>query len=255
MTETTGAINSVAPLANVARLIQLIERCEHRSHGLPGMGCFHGRAGLGKTTAAIYATNRKKACHIEVLPIGGVKALLTMIVAELGLSPKRTSTDLFEQAARELAISGRPLIIDEADKICQETPIEIVRRLHDVSGVPVILMGEEALPQMLQRWERVSSRILSYVGAEPASLEDVEHLSRIYAAGVTLGADLKKALLAASGGSIRNVSTNLDHVREHAALHGLRRIDMGEWGTTAFHTGVAPSPRGPGVPIALRRRA
>ena len=255
MTETNGATNSVAPLANVARLIQLIERCENRSYGLPGMGCFHGRAGLGKTTAAIYSTNRKKAVHVEVMPIGGVKALLTMIVVELGLNPKRTSVDLFEQAAKELAITGRPLIIDEADKICRETPIEIVRRLHDVSGVPVILMGEEALPQMLQRWERVSSRILSYVGAEPATIDDVDHLARIYASGVVLGGDLKVALLTASGGSIRNVSTNLDHVREHAALRGLRKMDMAEWGSAAFHTGVAPTPRGPGMPVKLRRRA
>lgn len=255
MNETNERINSVAPLANVARLTQLIDRCQNRAPGLPGMGCFHGRAGLGKTTAGIYGTNKFNACHVEAMPIGGVKGLLTMIVAELGLKPASTSSALFDQAAQELAVSGRPLIIDEADKILHETPVEIVRRLHDVSQAPVILMGEEALPQMLQRWERVHSRILSWVGAEPATADDVDHLARIYALGIHLGPDLRAALLAASNGSIRNVATNLAHIREYAITRGLKKVDLGDWGQSPFHTGVAPSPRGPGMVRQLRRRA
>jgi hypothetical protein len=101
----------------------------------------------------------------------------------------------------------------------------------------------------------VHSRILSWVGVEPATIDDVNWLSRIYAAGVALGPELQAALLAASNGSIRNVSTNLAHVREHAATHGLRKIDLTEWGKTPFHTGVAPVPRGPGVAMLQRRRA
>lgn len=253
MTDNSPLINSVAPLANVARLTQLIDRCQNRMHGLPGMGCFYGRAGLGKTTAGIYATNRFSACHVEALPIGGVKGLLGMIVLELGLRPQRTTEALFTQCAQELAVSGRPLIIDEADHILSDRPIEIVRRLHDLSGVPVILMGEETLPQKLTRWERVHGRMLSWVGAEQATAADVDHLSRIYAAGVTLTAELKEALLRASRGSIRNVSTNLAHVREFAATQGLTSVDLNIWGRRAFHTGEAPSPRIAPTPIARRR--
>lgn len=256
VTDNNERINSVAPLANVARLTELIDRCLNRAPGLPGMGCFHGRAGLGKTTAGIYGTNKFNACHVEAMPIGGVKGLLTMIVAELGLKPAKTSLGLFDQAAQELAISERPLIIDEADKILYEAQIELVRRLHDVSQAPVILMGEEALPQMLQRWDRVHSRILSWVGAEAATADDVEHLTRIYALGVQLGPELKAALLAASNGSIRNVATNLAHIREYALTRGLKKVDLADWGKTMFHTGVAPSPRGPGVVhLPQRRRA
>lgn len=252
MTQNTPLINSVAPLANVARLTQLIDRCQNRMHGLPGMGCFYGRAGLGKTTAGIYATNRYNACHVEALPIGGVKGLMNMIVLELGLRPTRTTEALFTQVAHELAVSGRPLIVDEADHILTDRSIEIVRRLHDLSGVPVILMGEEGLPQKLQRWERVHSRMLGWVGAEPATAGDVDHLTRIYAAGVTLSADLKAALLTASRGSIRNVSTNLAHVHEFAASQGLTSVDLAVWGKRSFHTGEAPSPRM--APQVIQRR-
>lgn len=250
MTEQQTLINSVAPLANVARLTELITRTASRAEGLPGMGCFYGRAGLGKTTAGVYAVNKFNACHVEALPIGGVKGLLNMIVTELGLKPRRTTEDLFKQAVQELLLTRRPLIIDEADHILRDKPIEIVRRLHDMTGVPVILMGEEEMPQKLQMWDRVHSRMLSWVGVEPATIEDARHLSAIYARGVTIDPSLLKGLLIASGGSLRNVSTNLAHVREYALVHGLRTITEGDWNLRAFHTGMAPAPRH----IAPRRR-
>lgn len=252
MTETFSAINSVAPLANVARLTQLIDRCQTRAIGLPGMGCFHGRAGLGKTTAGIYATNRFNACHIEAMPVGGAKHLFSMIVRELGMQPAKTVTGLFEQAAASLARSGRPVILDEADHLLKPVIIELVRKLHDVTSATIILMGEEQLPQKLQQWERVHGRMLSWVGAEPATAEDVDHLARIYARGIEIAPDLKAALLAASRGSIRNVSTNLAGLTEFAQVRGLVRITMADWGRTAFHTGVPPAPRD--LPIARMRR-
>ena len=243
MPQDTTVFNSVAPLANVAKLTQLIDRCANRAHGLPGMGCFYGAAGRGKTTAGVYATNRFDACHIEALPIGGVKGLLCMIVVELGMKPQRTTEGLFAQVAQQLALTGRPLIIDEADHILSDRPIEIIRRLHDLSGVPVILMGEEGLPQKLQRWERVHSRMLSWVGASEAVIEDVDHLARIYAKGVEIAPDLKVGILTASRGSLRNVSTNLAYVAEHAAARGLRKMCLADWGKAPLHTGEAPAPR------------
>lgn len=253
MTELPPLYNSVAPLANVGRLTTLIKRIEAREYGLPGMGCVYARAGRGKTTAAVYATNALNACHVEALPFGGVKNLLSLIVEELGVRPGRTTEALFRQAAEQLGRTGRPLIIDEADHILNDRSIEAVRRLHDTSAVPVILMGEERLPQRLQQWERVHSRILSWVGMEEVSREDIDHLARIYARGVTLGADLKAALLTASRGSIRNASTNLSHVREFAGIRGLSTVTMAEWGSQPFHTGEAPQPRF--TPVAKKRGA
>jgi DNA transposition AAA+ family ATPase len=243
MTEPTRLYNSVAPLANVARLLTLIDRLQNRAHGLPGMGTFFGRAGSGKTTAGIYATNKFEACHIEVKPFGGVKNLLIMIAKELDLRPGRTVPVLFDQVAEELARSGRPLILDEADHLLSEKLIETVRHLHDTTSVPVILMGEEALPQKLGRWERVHGRMLSWVGTEPATSQDVGYLAPIYAPGIEISQDLKEQLLIASRYSIRNVSTNLANMSEFAQLQGLRRIGVKEWGATSFHTGEAPLPR------------
>lgn len=243
MTDNSPPINSVAPLANVARLQTLMLTLQTRVDGLPGMGCFHGPAGFGKTTAGVYVTNKFRACHVEALPFGGAKKLLEMIVTELGQRPSRTVSTLFDQAAHELARTNRPIIIDEADQILTDRIIETVRHLHDKTLVPVILMGEELLPQKLRRWERVNGRILDWVAAEPATMQDVGFLAPIYAPRVTISEDLKTALLAASAGSIRNVSTNLANLAAFAAIKGLTRVGIAEWGAKSFHTGQAPEAR------------
>lgn len=252
----SGLYGGVAPLANVARLTQLIDRCNNRAAGLPGMGCYSGRAGYGKTTGAIYATNSLSAVHVEALPFGGLLKLMQMIVAELGHRPGRTVSALFDQACEDLARSGRTLIIDEADHILRDSMIEAVRSLHDRSGAPVILMGEEQLPQRLQRWERVHGRIMAWTAAEPATADDVTHLARVYCEGVELAPDLRAAVLEASRGSIRYVSTNLAALREFALVRDLRRLARSDW-QGEFHTGEPPATRR--TPVATlpaeRRRA
>lgn len=243
MTETTGRHNSVAPLANVVRLRMLLDRIQTRAPGLPGLGCFHGPAGHGKTTGGIYLTNTANCVHIEALPFGGAKGLMENIARELGLRPERTLSRLFDQVAADLALSGRPLLLDEADKVLSDTVIETVRRLHDVSGVPVILMGEETLPQKLQKWERVHSRMLAWVATEPASAEDVRHLAPIYARGIEVTPDLMDRIHKDSRGSVRYVSTNLAHVAEFARSRGMVRVSLADWGGQALHTGIAPTAR------------
>jgi DNA transposition AAA+ family ATPase len=243
MTETQTQINTVAPLANVARLSKLVLTCQNRKDGLPGMGCFYGPAGFGKTTAGVFVINQLGVCHVEALPFGGAKKLLEMIVTELGLQPTRTVSTLFDQAAHALAMTNRPLIIDEADQILTDRMIETVRHLHDKTLVPVILMGEELLPQKLRRWERVNGRILEWVAAEPATLQDLGFLAPIYAQGVTISDPLKAQLLAASSGSIRNVSTNLANLAAFAAVKGLTSVGLPEWAGQRFHTGQAPEAR------------
>lgn len=252
VTDKGELYNTVAPLANVTRLVALIDRAQNAPHGLERMGCFYGRAGLGKTTAGIYATNTMNACHVEALPFGGLKTLFEMIVTELGLRPKGTIPDMFKQAAEELSKSGRPLIIDEADHILSTKMIEAVRHLHDKSGSPVILMGEELLPQKLQVWERVHGRMLAWVEAEPATLDDVGHLARIYAPKVEIVPELRRMLFEASKQSQRYISTNLAALAEFAATRGLQRVTVADW-TGAFHTGEPPTLRRGAVPAVTRK--
>lgn len=243
MSEQTMLYNSVAPLRNVAALMGQIERVQSRAIGLPGMAVFYGPSGFGKTSAVTYCRNRYQAFAVEMRSAWTKKALCEAILLEMGLRPENTVAKMVSQIAEHLAITDRPLIIDEADVAVKRNMVEIIRDIYEGSQGCVLLVGEETLPQMLQRWERVHGRIYSWVAAEPGCLDDVSHLARIYAPGLELSDDLKAQLLEGSRLSIRRISNNLAAVAELAQVKGLSRVDVKDWGKRPWIGGEPPKPR------------
>jgi DNA transposition AAA+ family ATPase len=100
------------------------------------------------------------------------------VLGEMSLRPKATVGDMVDQIAQHLAILDVPLIIDEADHLVARRMIEIVRDIYEGSQAPVILIGEELLPQKLREWERVHGRMLDWVAAQAADLADLNHSPR-----------------------------------------------------------------------------
>ncbi len=243
MTDQAPLYNSVAPLRNVAALCALIDRVQTRSPSLPGMAVFYGPSGFGKTTAAIYAANRYQAYAVQVKSVWTKKKLCEAILTEMGLRPARTIADMVDQVSQHLALTDRPLLIDEADHLVARKMIEIVRDIYEGCQAPVILIGEELLPQKLLEWERVHGRMLDWVRAEHGDADDVRHLAKIYARGVELTDAFIDALLVGSRLSIRRICVNLDRVQEFARTHDLERVDVSDWGDRGFFDGTAPSPR------------
>lgn len=243
MTEQPQLYNSVAPLRNVTALTSLIERVKSRAYGLPGMATFYGYSGYGKTTAAIYATNKFNAIQVQVKESWTGKKLGQSILSEMSILPAKTIADMIEQIAAELAYSDRVLIVDDAQYLIKRGMIGHIRDIYESSGATIILIGEERLPQDLQRWENIHGRMLDWVAAEPACISDVDHLARIYAPKVTLEAGFKDHLLKASQHSIRRVCVNLNKVAEFAQTHGHDVVDVKAWGDRAFFACTAPKAR------------
>ncbi|SNS44865.1 DNA transposition protein, AAA+ family ATPase [Antarctobacter heliothermus] len=243
MAETRALYNTLAPMRNVTAFLTLVRRLENRGHGLPGMGCFYGPSGLGKTTASVYVANEEQACVVQVKSVWTQKKLCQAILAELGVHPAKVIGDMVDQIAEVLAREGVPLLIDEADFLVKKGMIEIVRDIYESSFVPVILIGEELLPQKLRKWERVHGRILSWVAAEPADDDDFDLLRRIRCPEVEIDAPLLAKMRTASGGSARRIVENLELAREIAATRNLDRLTLEDWGRRDFFTGITPDAR------------
>lgn len=256
MAEEERLYNSVAPLANVAALVTLIERVDKREFGLPGMAVFFGPSGFGKSYACLYAANRFDACLVQVKSSWRPKYLCSAILTELGIKPRGTLADLAAKVSEELARTGRPLLIDEADFLVQHDMVELAREFHESSGSPVILVGEELLPQKLRAWERVHGRMLDWVAAQEGCLSDVRHLAGIYCRGVQINDELMELVLERSGRSIRRICVNLAKLKEFAAVKGLKSLTGQDWGKAKleFFTGDAPSPRKNLDGVVARRR-
>lgn len=249
MTHEDQTDNSVAPLRNVRALAELIDRVQTRDRDLPGMACFYGFSGYGKSSAAAWCSNRAdgsglRPVYVEVRSVWRAGKLCRAILTELRISdPARTMADMVEQICDELARSGRTLLIDEADKLCRAEMIETVRDIYEGSKAPIILIGEEKMPQSLQRWERVHGRMLDWVAAQPADLRDVQTIARLFYGSIEIDEPLAQHILTSSQGSIRRIRVSLADIREHAQQRGLTRVTRADWGTRKFHGGNAPAPR------------
>jgi DNA transposition AAA+ family ATPase len=243
MTAETSTYKNVAPLRNVSALLALVNRVQERSFSLPGMGTFHGPSGYGKSTALVYTAIKTGGVSVQVKSAWTRKAFCEAILTEMAVTPAKNIASMVEQISEHLAVTGLPLLIDEADHLMKNSMIELVRDIYEGSGAAVILIGEELLPQKLRQWERVHNRMLDWVAAEPASLSDVGHLAKIYARDISVEDDLQKLILEQSRHNTRRVCVNLERVQEFALRKGLETVGRAEWGTNALFTGTAPGPR------------
>ncbi len=243
MTQSSQTHNTLAPLRNVLNFTTMLRRLEDRSHGLPGMGCFYGPSGFGKTFASTYAANARGACLVEMESVWTQKALCEAILEELGAKPEKVIYRMTRQIAHILIEENKPLIIDEADFLVKKKMIEVVRDIYKASGVPVILIGEENLPSKLQQWERVNSRMLERVAAQPLDDEDFALLMGIRCKGIQVAEDLQAAIKKASKGSARLMVNNLDTARLRAEMAGVKTVTFAEFPASELHTGLPPQMR------------
>ncbi len=231
---------NIAPLRNVAALIGMVDQVQSRAFGLPGMATFYGPSGWGKTTAVTLAANEFQAHCVQVKDCWTPTYLAEAILREMGLPKVRGVAGMVDAIGAQLARSDRPLIIDDAQYLLRKRMIELVRDIYESSQAPVILVGEEKLPNDLTRWENIHNRMLTWEPALPCNLADAALLAPIYCKGVELDDALLQDIVDQSNGSIRRVATNLARVQELTRRQGKSHATKESWGDRAFHTGQPP---------------
>jgi len=220
---------TIAPLKNVAIATNALEKAIKRPRHLPGMICFYGPSGFGKSYSAAFAANKHNAYYIECKSTWSKKAVLMALAKEMGLVPARTMYEMTEQITERLAITDRPLIIDEMDHIVKREAVEIIRDLYEGSGCAMLLIGEENLPNALQKWERFHGRILDFIPAQAADASDVKILAGFYCRRVKIAEDLQIELAKVAKGSIRRICVNLARIEDEALESGMTEMDLHTW--------------------------
>ena len=238
-----NTMGTTAPLTNVSLCMSALERAMNRSMNLPGMVVFYGASGLGKSFSASYAANHHKAYYVECRSLWTKKALLLAIAKEMGIAPAKTIYELADQVAEQLILSQRPLIIDEMDHMVEKKSVEIIRDIYEASQAAILLIGEQSMPRKLKQWERFHGRILDFVEAQPANIDDARFLESIYARGVEVSDDLLAHVHTLAKGSVRRICVNLDRIGEEAEAQGWEIATLENWDGRELFTGDAPMRR------------
>jgi len=246
LNETAKTQGHIAPLMNVSLLAGAVRRATERNQELPGIVCFSGWSGLGKSFAACFSANKYRAYHVACQSSWTRKALLLAILKEMGIVPAKSNYEMADQISEQLALSKRPLIIDEVDHLLDKgNMLEIIRDLYEGSNGVIVLIGEENAPAKIRaQSERFHNRVLEWVLAQPASVEDAVHLARIYAPGLMIDADVLELLVGKVKGVARRISVNLDKLNKDAAAAGLARVTLADMAGFQFYTGDAPTRKG-----------
>jgi DNA transposition AAA+ family ATPase len=264
MQQPALAVNDLAPLVNVGLMYSATQRAMDRSRHLPGMIGFYGPAGWGKTCAAAFVANSLDAHHIQLLSFWNRKEFFTQLCLELGVDPKKdpitgkiikpSIASMGAQICERLGMTQRPLLIDEADIAIHNGYIDDIRAIYEGSKTTVVMIGEETLPDALLRWERIHSRVLEWVPAQPPDVQDAQVLALKFARdGILIAEDMVARLHQKSGASIRRICVNIERVQEYARENGLSVVDCAAWGNRELYTG-APPPRSAGVQPAKNGR-
>lgn len=225
-------VNKPAPLKNVAAFAALLEKMVERDADLPGLACFYGPSGWGKTKSAVYGAKIYRATYIECGYLTTARSMITSILIELGLpKPRGTATDMAAQAIEIMAGDiRRPLIVDEAHFVASKRFVDILRELADKSGAPVIMIGEEMLPAALAQFERVHNRVLEWLPAQPCDAEDLQLLVANRGKGISLSPDLAGAILKATNGNTRRIAANIVRAIEVSQRTGRMTVELNEFG-------------------------
>ena len=145
----------------------------------------------------------------------------------MGLPPAKSTAATLDVICEQLAANQCPLILDEADYLVSKAGmVELVRDIYEGSQSPILLVGEEQLPNKLKKFERFHGRVLSWIPAQPVSLADAEILANAYAPDLTIESDLLKHIVEIAHGSVRRVTVNLVNLAEATAISGATVLNM-----------------------------
>lgn len=221
--------HEIVAVKNVVRMMQAEKSLLHRGYGTPGMGILDGLPGLGKSLTATWSMVRNVGLYIRVLSVSTQASFLASICKELDILPMSTAAKMVDAIVARLAQEGRPLYIDEADKLmARKRLIEITRDLHDLSTVPVILIGEGTLRQQVNAIPRLAGRVLETVEFLPLDMEDAELMARRLCE-VEVASDLVHAVNTAGKGSARLLVVALHKIERRAQAANKRKMSLDDW--------------------------
>lgn len=124
----------------------------------------YGDAGMGKTMIMRqYAKEHLDAVLIEADPGYTARVVLEELCNKLGLGKRGNMHELSEAIIQTLRDSGRIILVDEAENLPYRA-LETLRRIHDKSGVGIVLAGMPRLILNLKGKRGEYKQLYSRVG-------------------------------------------------------------------------------------------
>lgn len=209
--------------ANVSDFRQKVRYLEDLDNGEPGFALVRGQAGRGKTETARYYHAEHGGVFFRVMQSMTQAAFLQELCFRLrSLRPRAAAAS---KAAIIEALDAEPqtIFVDEADRLHVDR-IEDLRDIHDETGIPIVLIGENELNGLLGERRRIWSRVKQVVDFAPVTEEDVAILAD-EAASLVVGPEACSRIVRHADGDFRLVWSLLGHLERAAKARSTENID------------------------------
>ncbi len=150
------------PTSNVTEFQQKVRYIEDRENGESGFTLVRGQAGRGKTETTRHYHAQHGGVFFRVMQGMTQAAFLQELCYKIrGMRPRSAAAS---KAAiiESLDSKMQTIFVDEADRLHVDR-IEDLRDIHDVTGTPVVLIGENELNGLLGERRRIWSRVKQVV--------------------------------------------------------------------------------------------
>jgi len=158
---------------NVSLFREAMGVLEDTEYGQPGLAVVYGMAGRGKSKASESYAMNTDAVYFRVLHNMTDRQMLASLCNELtGMEP-RSAGDCMDRVIYRLKQHRRILLVDEADRLKRMDMFEYFRDIHDLTGAPIVFIGEESLYSAISCRRRLWSRVTQSVHFGPICTEDI----------------------------------------------------------------------------------
>ncbi len=203
------------------------------------LGLVYGRAGRGKTRTCQWYTAQNDAVYLRMATVWRTSELpfLQALCTECGWqgNPPGRKAVAFTAAVDMLVQRPRPVFLDEIEKLAGWF-LDVVRDLSDLSGAPIILVGEEELVSVMRRNRRVWSRTYQQLLFEPIEVRDIIVYAKEFA-GLTLSPAVAGIFHKAAGGDFRIVRRDIINLVQILNAKGTAECDQ-QTAKIAIKTGL-----------------
>lgn len=209
---------------NVRGFINLIYNLKNKPDNISKIGLIYGEAGLGKTKTAQYLAIKFDAIYVRAINSMTPKWLMEEIAKKLDEIPRFFTADIFRQCVNTLRQNPQIIIIDEIDYLLKDfKTIEILRDLHDETGVPIILVGMDLAKHKLKKYTHLYDRISEIYHFTEFDFKDIkqitEELSEVEITDCAIKVILSKAT------RFRQIVQITDKFEQAAQANSLTQID------------------------------
>lgn len=173
--------------------------------GQPAMVMTFGEPGTGKTKAARSLYAEHGGIYLRALEGMTQNAFLQAICFELDGTTPHGSARAKQAILSQLRDEPCPVFVDEADRL-HVSRLEDLRDIHDVTGSPIVLIGEMGLPTRVKARERINDRIPAAFRVEfgAITMQDVLFFAK-EAADLVLTPEAASVVYATTKGNFRRV--------------------------------------------------